>query len=83
MHSPIRGNKRRNREQDLVSRAAHDIPEALADEGGHGALAVGRQGVCGDAFAGTAAAFVGVAPAADVPSAVLELAHAQLFVRMG
>jgi hypothetical protein len=68
LHRRIRGNKRRNRKQDLVSRPPQDVPEAVTDERGHGALSVRAKNVRHDAFARPAAAFVWVAPGADVPS---------------
>jgi hypothetical protein len=74
VHHGICGDERRNREKDLVPRAAHDVPEALCDESGHGALAVGRQRVRHDALARATAAFVGVTPAANVPSACIQSA---------
>jgi hypothetical protein len=68
LHHAVRSDKRRDREKHLVPRPAQHVPEALGDEVGHGALSVRAQGVGCDAFAGAAAAFVGVAPGADVPS---------------
>ena len=68
LHSGVSGNQRGNEVQDLVPRAAHDIPEALVDEGSHGTLPVGAERVGDDTLAGTAAALIGVAPGANVPS---------------
>jgi hypothetical protein len=68
LHDSVRDEKRRDGVKHLVPRPAHDVPEALGDEIRHGALSVGAQDVRCDAFAGTAAAFVRVAPGADVPS---------------
>ena len=68
LHSGVSSNHRGNEVEDLVARAAHDVPEALADEGGHGTLPVGAERVRDDALAGSAAALIGVAPGANVPS---------------
>ena len=62
LHSGVSGNHRGDEVQDLVPRAAHDVPEALANEGGHGALTVGAQCVGDDALSGSATALVGVTP---------------------
>ena len=69
LHCGVSGNKRGNKVQDLVPRAAHDVPEALADESRHGALSVGAERVGDYALAGSATALIGVAPGANVPSA--------------
>jgi hypothetical protein len=74
LHDSVRNNERWNRVQDLVPRSAHDVPEALADEGGHGSLSVRAERVGYHAFAGTATALVWVSPGADVPSVCLVLA---------
>lgn len=68
LHSAVCDDKRRNEEKDLVSRAADNVPEALVDEGGHGALSVGAQSIGNDALARSTAALVGVTPGTDVPS---------------
>lgn len=68
LHSGVSGNHRGNEVEDLVARAAHDVPEALADEGGHGTLPVGAERVRDYALARSATALIGVAPGANVPS---------------
>jgi hypothetical protein len=68
LHTPVRDSQRRDKVQHLIPAPAHNVPEALADESSHGALAVGRQDIGDDALAGAAAALVGVTPGADVPS---------------
>ena len=68
LHSGVSANQRGNEEQDLVPRAAHDVPETLADESCHGTLPVGAERVGDDALAGSATALIGVAPGANVPS---------------
>jgi hypothetical protein len=68
LHSGVSGNHRGNEVQDLVPRAAHNVPEALVDEGSHGTLPVGAERVRDDTLAGSAAALIGVAPRANVPS---------------
>lgn len=69
LHGGVSGNERGDEVQDLVPRAAHDVPEALADEVRHGALSVGAERVGDCALAGSATALIGVAPGANVPSA--------------
>jgi hypothetical protein len=68
LHQTVCDNEWGDGVEDLVPRPAHDVPEALADEGGHGSLSVRAEGIGHDALAGSAAALVGVAPAANVPS---------------
>jgi hypothetical protein len=68
LHSAVRQDKRRHNIQDLVANATGRVPHALGEEAGEGALAVRRQAVRHDALSGLAAALVGVAPAANVPS---------------
>jgi hypothetical protein len=62
LHSAVCDGQRWDEVEDLVPRAAHDVPEALADEGGHGALTVGAQCVRDDALSGSATALVRVTP---------------------
>jgi len=62
LHATVRNQERWDCVKHLVPRPAHDVPEALADEGGHGALSVRGERVRHDALAGAAAAFVGVTP---------------------
>lgn len=62
LHSSVRDGERGNEVEDLVLRSAHDVPEALAEEVGHGALAVGAQSVGDDALARTATALVWITP---------------------
>lgn len=68
LHRGVSNNQRGDEVEDLVPRAAHNVPEALADEGGHGSLSVGAERVGDYALAGSATALIGVAPGADVPS---------------
>jgi hypothetical protein len=68
LHQSVCGNERRDGVENLVPRSAHDVPEALGDEGCHGSLSVGAEGVGHDALAGSAASLVGVTPGANVPS---------------
>lgn len=62
LHGAVCDGQRWDEVEDLVPRAAHDVPEALADEGGHGALTVGAQCVGDDALSGSATTLVGVTP---------------------
>jgi hypothetical protein len=68
LHSRVREDKRRHEVKDLVPAPPHRVPEALREGVGEGSLSVRAQGVGGDALSGLAAAFIWVAPAADVPS---------------
>jgi hypothetical protein len=68
LHQAVCDNERGDGVENLVPRAAHDVPEALADEGGHGSLSVRAESIGHDALAGSAATLVGVTPAANVPS---------------
>lgn len=62
LHSGVRNQEGWDSVEDLIPRAAHDVPETFADESGHGALSVGAHGVGHDALAGSAAALIWVAP---------------------
>jgi hypothetical protein len=68
LHGAIRRNERRHNIQDLVPPSSHSIPDSLGEETGEGTLTIGAHGVLDNAFARLATTFVGVAPAADVPS---------------
>lgn len=68
LHGAVCNDQRWDEEEDLVPRAAQDVPETLGEEVGHGSLSVGAQGVGDDILAGTAAALIWVAPATNVPS---------------
>ena len=78
MHQAVCRNERRDNVKDLVLRPPHGVPCSPGEEASKGSLTIRAHGVDNGAFAGLAAAFVGVAPAADVPSTRCLLAMSYL-----
>lgn len=62
LHGAVCDDERGNKVEDLVPRAANDVPEALCEKVGHGSLSVRAEGVGNDALARAAAALVRVTP---------------------
>jgi len=83
LHHAVRRNKWRHDVENLVPRPPNSVPCSLGEPSGKGTLPVRAHGVDDRAFAGLAAAFVGVAPAADVPSTQCTLAVPSPYSQLG